>query len=1053
MSYKISFKLLPVLLWLFVCMPAIETGAFAQSQASTGQIAGSMLDSQGAAIPNGTITVINDQTGLQRTVTSNEDGLFRFVLLPPGTYTLSAEASGFAKATINKVEVVVGRTSDIKVVLSVSNVQETITITAGTLQIQTTRNEADAIVNETAISNLPINGRRFQDFVTLTPGAQVDPQRGQISLSGQRGINSNINIDGVDYNQPFFGGIRGGERSNNAFTIPQESIKEFQVVAAGYSAEFGRSTGGVVNAVTKSGTNSFNGSLFYLLRHREMARSNSYFDALSANLRRTVIPAPTQQQFGGSVGGPIKQDKLFFFFSYEQQRFRNPREVFFDPLADFVPNASTQEAFNFFRSLQAPFIQTNDAKALLGRVDYQINSGHRFNIRYSYSTNEALNANATGNQLFPTTQSALSNNGTEKDKTNTVVGQLTSTLSSNLVNELRSQYSREERPRLANAESPTVQSFIGNFGTVRFLPTTQFDWRYQLANSLTWISGSHTAKFGVEYNHIFVDQTFAFNQFGFFNISGTNVATILDILSVGGSIANRFDSTAVTYLRQIGNGRLAFSGDELALFAQDSWRIRPNFTLNYGLRWESQYNATPEANNSTLIDKVRGFRFPSEHTFDPTQIPDVTKQFGPRLGFAWDPFNSSRTVIRSYAGVYYARTPMLLLAAPLNNYRTPPGDLSITLPLAVPASNPNRTVYQQLKLIGIDLNNFTLDKLPIITIQQVQSVAQALGLTTFDPFTGAAPISMASEFKNPKSFQWGVGFERELARGLTAGADFSLVNTVYLQRNRDVNLPSPRIRPNDPAQRPFFGLRSGTPRPIPSLGSIQVRESTGRSLYRALTLRTQLKRSWGQFSLFYTLSKSLSDDDNERDAGGVSFENAFDLRSEYGFSRIDRRHMFVANPVFFLPFGFEVSSAIRLRSGRPVDASFGGDANEDIGGPDRPYSAPGVPFKRNAFRNRALYDVDLRAQKRINLGESRRLTFSLEFFNLFNFENIELNGSQVFNYCASPVPLDCGFGAPTNPNFLQLFDRIPTSPRFGQLLLNNNPGAVFQMQFGARFHF
>lgn len=1030
--------------------------AFAQAQATTGQITGAVRDSAGAAVPNATVKAVNTQTGLTRNATASADGVYRFVLLPPGVYDLSAEASNFSKTEIKAVSVTVGQIADINITLGVGAVAEAITITAES--IQTTTSQPDAIINEAAINNLPINGRRFQDFATLTPAAQVDPQRGQISFSGQRGINSNINIDGVDYNQPFFGGIRGGERSNNAFTIPQESIKEFQVVAAGYSAEFGRSSGGILTAVTKSGTNLLHGSAFYLNRNRELAKLNAF----------DQDAAPTQQQWGGSIGGPIVKEKFFYFGSYEQQEFTNPRAVLFDRLVGFDPNAAanagTAEAFNFFKSLETPFDQTNDAIALLGKFDWQLNTANRLSLRYSYSRNEALNANATGNQIFPTTISALSNNGTEKDNTNTVVGQFDTTFAPNLYNEFRGQYTREQRPRLANSAATNVQSAIGNFGAVRFLPTTQFDWRAQFFNNLTWIVGNHTTKFGAEVNHVFIDQTFAFNQFGSFNIAGGDTRALLELMSVGGATANRFDSSAVTYLRQIGNGRLDFTTDEFSFFAQDAWRIRPGLTLNYGLRWEGQFNPQPETNNDVLLNQVRGFRFPSGHVVDPTFIPDNTNQFGPRLGLAWDPFGRSKTVIRAFSGIYYARTPGLLLAGPLNNFRNPPGDLSIQLPLStasLPASSPNRnctTVYCQLRLIGIDLNSTPLDKLPVLTPQQVQSVAQALGVTNFNPFTGVQPITWASEYNNPKSYQWGGGIEHELSNGFSVGIDYSQVNTIYLQRNRDVNLPTPIVRPVsvDPAQRPFFGLRSAATspyrqtRPIPTLGSIQVRESTGRSVYQGMTLRANLRRKWGQFNAFYTLSRSLSDDDNERDAGGISFENAFNLRPEFNYSRLDRRHQFVANPVFFLPYGFEASSAIRLRSGLPIDVGMGGDSNEDIGGPDRPYSAAGVPFKRNSFRNRATYDIDLRVQKGIKFSDKAKLTFSAEFFNLFDLDNIVFpvfGSGAVTNYCAAPVPLNCGFGAPTNPTFLQIKNAA------GQFITTNNPGAPFQAQFGARFQF
>ncbi|HSO76787.1 MAG TPA: carboxypeptidase regulatory-like domain-containing protein, partial [Blastocatellia bacterium] len=345
MSKRRSFHSLGALT-LVLCLGFGTIPVLAQSQATTGQISGVVTDNQGAAISGATVKVSNSQTGLERSTTSNEEGAYSIISLPPGVYSLSADANGFGKSNFSNLEVLVGRTYDQNITLAASGVQEVVNVSAGAIQVQTTRSEADAIVNETAINNLPINGRRFQDFVTLTPAAQVDPRRQNISLSGQLGIHSNVSIDGADYNNPFFGGLRGGERSNNAYTVPQESITEFQVVGAGYTAEFGRSTGGIVNAVTKSGTNDFHGSAFFLYRPNEWSRKGGLLDAvdLQVNGRRStlglepldIIAAPTQKQWGGSVGGPIKKDKLFFFAAYEQQKQTQPRQVLFDPLAGFV---------------------------------------------------------------------------------------------------------------------------------------------------------------------------------------------------------------------------------------------------------------------------------------------------------------------------------------------------------------------------------------------------------------------------------------------------------------------------------------------------------------------------------------------------------------------------------------------------------------------------------------------------------------------------------------------------------------------------------------------
>ncbi len=319
---------------LTLAVPAL---ARSQSQATTGEINGRVLDAQGAVLPGVTVTSRNTQTGLVRSVVTNEQGVFALPLLPPGTYEVTVELPGFATFK-QTVPVTVGSTITINPTLQVAGLSEQVVVSGAAPIVETSATVRTTTVDQEAIKNLPINGRRFQDFITLTPTVQVDTSRGQLSFAGQRGINANVSIDGADYNQPFFGGIRGGERSNTAFTIPQEAIKEFQVVASGYSAEFGRSTGGLVNAITKSGTNSQQGSLFYVNRNREWAERNAFGQSA----------APTQQQFGGSIGGPILQNRLFYFGAAELQRFKNTRNVVFS-LTGITPNADNQEAFNYFK--------------------------------------------------------------------------------------------------------------------------------------------------------------------------------------------------------------------------------------------------------------------------------------------------------------------------------------------------------------------------------------------------------------------------------------------------------------------------------------------------------------------------------------------------------------------------------------------------------------------------------------------------------------------------------------------------------------------------------
>jgi len=796
-----------------------------------------------------------------------------------------------------------------------------------------------------------------------------------------------------------------------------------------------------VNVVTKSGSNSLRGSSFYVNRYDKWA-SNNVFDQKAA---------PTQQQFGAGVGGPVRRDKLFFFGAYEQQVVTVPRAVLFDTLSGFAPTSETAEAYNFYKPLEVPYEQTNDAMTWLARADAQLNTANRLTIRYSGSNNEAKNGVSVGQQLFSTITNALSNNGTEKGHQNTVVGQWTRASSSKMLTDIRGQFAKEVRPRLANAEQTNLTTNIGRTGTVNFLPTTQYDWRLQAQGNVLWQLGQHSIKTGGEFSRTYANQRFAFNQFGLYSISGTSTPTILELMSVGGTTPNRFDSTAVTYLRQLGNGLIDYSVNTGAVFVEDSWRPRTDLTVSIGLRWDGQWNPTPDTSNTALVNTLRNFVFPGGRVVDPTQIPDMPNQWGPRLGIAWDPKKDGRMVVRGFTGIYYAGTPGLLLAGSMGNFRTPPGDLSVQLPLA--GGGANNTIYRQFLAAGINLNNVDLNNLPDVTPAQIQQIVNALGLS-FDPNAGVQPILFDQDFKNPESYQAGLGVEKQLGVGLTVAADYTQVRTINLQRNHDVNLPVPVIRANDPAQRPFFGLLSGTNRPLASLGSVQLRESSARSMFRALTLRTTLKRQYAQLHAFYVLSKSLSDDDNERDSGGPSAENQYDFGPEYNYARLDRRHQFTGGIVFFLPFSIQAASGFQIRSGLPVDAAYGSDANEDrVTTPNRPFKAAGVPFERNAFRNRPTYDSTLHVEKGFTFASNNTASIVLDIFNVFNFSNIQYAGSQVLNYCATTTQLDCGFSAPTNVNFLQVREQNPTSPRSGQYLLNNNAGAPRQVQLGFRYSF
>jgi hypothetical protein len=347
----------------------------------------------------------------------------------------------------------------------------------------------------------------------------------------------------------------------------------------------------------------------------------------------------------------------------------------------------------------------------------------------------------------------------------------------------------------------------------------------------------------------------------------------------------------------------------------------------------------------------------------------------------------------------------------------------------------------------VDLNRSELGSLPIIPLDTVQrAAALAAGGVARDPFVGAGLDIVSPDFENPRAFQAGLGIESELFAGFITGIQLNYVNTVHLMRNRDWNLPLPTIRANDPAQRPFYGLRSGNTRPIPTLGPFTVRESSSRSMYRGATLQAQYRVRRYQFGAFYTLSETFSDSDLERDAGGVDFDNAANFRPDYNYSRLDSRHQLSANTVVSLPLDFEVSAIFRARSGYPLNALTGADTNEDLFTQDRPYSAPGVVFERQAFRNRGTAITDLRIMKNFRFGEVRRLQFSTEIFNLFNRDNVVYNS---FAGTGTVTTYGLGMGAAVDPRFQQLRNAA------GQYnaATTTQMGTPLQVQFGLRFFF
>src|SRR5712672_499457 len=459
---------------VFVFLLACASSGFAQSHTTTGTVQGDVLDERGGSVAGATVEVRNLDTNFTQTEKTDSDGHFAFLNLAPGRYQLTISQPGFASVLQKNVKLTVGQAITIPVTMKISSVSQQIVVTDVPV-IETTKTESSTTLDEVAVANTPVLGRKFEDLLTLTPGVAITqgPDGDEINFNGQRGIFNNVSLDGGDYNNGFFGEQEGGQRA--AIDITLDAVKEFQVVASGANAEFGRTAGGVVNVITKSGTNDVRGSAFYYQRLEALTSATSDGKPLDGFKRN---------QFGGSIGGPIAKDKLFFFAAAEGIREDLNRANLSAPLGpacsvatplvgidDAVIAASPEcqrvALINFFKTaaFPAPFKNTDEGlpvvhqqrnASVFGRGDYTLNSKNQIFVTYSFDWSK------NPNQTFDVPTYGSSANGIEgPSKIQGISGNWVTTLSSALLNEAHFTYARESRPRSDINPSAVPDTGIG----------------------------------------------------------------------------------------------------------------------------------------------------------------------------------------------------------------------------------------------------------------------------------------------------------------------------------------------------------------------------------------------------------------------------------------------------------------------------------------------------------------------------------------------------------------------------------------------------------------
>jgi outer membrane receptor protein involved in Fe transport len=917
---------------LLVIGPLLSTSVQAQALAT---LQGVVTDDTNTPIPGVTVRITNQDTGALRTSITDERGVYRAPALQPGVYSVSATLQGLQSIQRENVRLLVGQVIDINLKMTIETMSEVITVTADAPIVEISRTSAAKYVTEEQIEALPIAGRDFVDFALLTPAVKAEPVRGGVSMAGQRGISTGLNVDGTEGKSTFFAYGRGGEATeNDGLVVAQDSVKEFQIITNGFAPEYGRNGGGYINVVTKSGTNDLHGSAFFYLRNESMVSDLplSPLDKLRGNNPNRTPDEFERLNWGATVGGPIIKDKTHFFLSYDHLS----RE---EPFQDFIRTPGVYDALvqrgGPFLNLVNDYTRQSDGSAvgsftrsvdnliLFAKVDHQIADNHSVQLRYNFTDYER--------------SSDFRDEEVKFEKTHSFVGQIVSVLGSNAVNELRVHYARDDLDRTNLRIGEPIQAEIrfqfGNFDSVGkfdFLPIIAKESLFQIQNNFSYIMGNHDLKFGIDYQAGNMKQLFA------------------------GSRDGRYDYTSIeNFLNNVDNGVRIYFGDvtypnydetqhTLGIYAQNSYKPSTSLTLNFGLRWDATFN--PQGLEHALPEGE--------------DIPNDLNNFSPRVGFAYSPDDEGKSVVRGGAGLFYSRTPSLLFASQVQENGLFPNFGRVFVRNGQPGYVP---------------------------------LGQPIPNENPPPQTRPSTSFVAPGFGDPGTWRFNLGYERELLRDVSAGVDLLYARSFDLQTNVDLNR---QIASYDEFGRPIYSSQRIDTR----FDTIFVRESIGRSNYVAATFSVNKRWSKGyQVQAHYTWSQDKDNDDNERSATTVTITDQTNIDYDYGLSSRDVKHRFVLSGVAELPLDFKLSGIVNVQSGSPyslLDANT--NYHRYPGGGAGPFARAvvnGQLVARNTERNEAYSKVDVRLTKFFDVSNFRIEAFA-EVFNLFDQHTFNVGVGQ-----------------------------------------------------------
>jgi hypothetical protein len=962
-----------------ICAAVLLSGSAYAQTAATGNIEGVVTDATGAVLPGVTVVVKNTNTNVAREAVTDADGRYRAQALQPGTYQVAATLAGFQAKPIDGLVVQVGQTYGVDVRMRPAGVTEEITVTGESPVLDTSRTDVSNVVGEAAIANLPVTGRRWENFVLLSPGVTNDGNFGLVSYRGISGLYNNNTVDGVDNNQAFFSEARG--RTRTSYTISQAAIKEFQVGVSNFSAEFGRAAGGTVNAVTKSGTNNFRGEGFYYLRSDKFQSREPF---------ATTKPKEKRQQFGASFGGPIQHDRVFYFVNLDQQLRNFPGFVraftgdAYYAQACTAPGCDATRAY--LHSLEGLFDREGNNKIVLGKVDWAASNKNNLTIQYNLHRWDSPNGIQTQPILAGSSNDA---NGKDIVKTDFAVATLNSVLSQKWLNEARVQIGRDFEAQEPNSTGPgtTVTNGI-SYGMPNFLPRPKYpdERRYQFIDNVSLYAGAHSLKTGVDINYVREGIINLFQGGGIYTY-GTLQTLSSDCPPAAAGCVPLQDATPgrhySNYIQQFDlrggglRGDAFFTTNDYNWFLQDNWTVNHQLMVNLGLRYE--YQRLPQPGEA----KVNGIALNGNPAYPATMHFNQDKNnWGPRVGFTYHIGGQHTSVFRGGYGLYYGRSSNSVLFNALTNNAITIATYSLN------PSSPGAPAY------------------PDVLSAPPAAAGSKPGIQYLAPDLERPEINMAD-----------LTFERQVAKETTVSASYLFSRGSKLPTFIDTNLPAGSsqvtyfLNGENKGSFPFY---RGS-RPDANIGSAIEVLGNVKSTYHGMVLQANRRFSGGLlFNVNYTLSKARDTGQNSTTfiSSFMSVVDPANLASEEGPGNTDRRHRFVGSwhyaPSYL--WGLQVGGVFTAESAFPIDATIasGGinntgaiatTASNGSGGSFR------APFEeRNAYRTTGRKTLDMRVSREFKAGGSRRLVALAEAFNVFNTTNY--TGFSNIKYRVSSSVLD-----------------------------------------------